>query len=70
MSCSTSQPVATSDELIRELRGGADVAAGHIGERGRFGLWTRAGGALSSPRAAPTSRPICRRAARPSGRST
>jgi uncharacterized protein (DUF1015 family) len=40
------QPVATSEELIRELRSAADDAGGGLGERGRFGLWTLAGGAI------------------------
>ncbi len=43
------QSVATSDALVRELRAAAD---GNVGERGRFGLWTRAGGAILTARRA------------------
>jgi hypothetical protein len=41
------EPVATSDALIRGMRAAPD---GDIGERGRFGLWTRAGGAILTAR--------------------
>lgn len=43
------QSVVTSDALARELRAQAD---GNVGERGRFGLWTRAGGAILTARRA------------------
>jgi uncharacterized protein (DUF1015 family) len=41
------EPVASSDALVRSLR----VLEGEgVGERGRFGLWTRAGGAILTAR--------------------
>jgi uncharacterized protein (DUF1015 family) len=41
------EPVASSDALVRLLR--APEGEG-VGERGRFGLWTRAGGAILTAR--------------------
>jgi uncharacterized protein (DUF1015 family) len=46
------EPVTTSEELLEAMRtAGASAEAG-VGERGRFGLWTRPGGAILTARRA------------------
>ena len=42
--------VTTSEQLLETMRGAGATAEDGVGERGRFGLWTRAGGAILTAR--------------------